>query len=416
MSKKTVPLESVIRKNEDKYWEGKPEKMAFIFNDFKDYAFELFLRGFFDVILLPFLIIKYANFNVIITIVLGVLWCFHAFGFVKLLGRPINRAKEWKDIYYIITDKHFYIQFGGGNDIYYRMYPIDRIGTKVFYRKNPIDSLFSVGTIGISVDDYYEERVISVKDFENVYRIFKGFTDVRKIEERQKAEERAMLEAEEERLQKEKEQEQKQQETNIEKVQKEEKEEALDLNKEYAKNEDLDFYGGSLDDQINNTPKFETYEEYRKRSRDILEESRREELRREAAKRRAAEARYRSQMRQQEAERAKQEEYDLADIEEKEDNDMISSSALSEVMDMQDEFYNSAQSNKGLRGKQKRKPQTKKKNKQINYNIDTAPKPVITENESAKYDGDDPVEINEISKEKATNLDLSVLWSTKKKN
>jgi hypothetical protein len=321
MSKKVEPLEKVIRKNEDKYWEGKPEKLPFIFYDIKDNLLEFCLRGLFDIILLPYLILRFANFNIFITIILGVLWCFHAFGFLKLLYHPISRAKEWKDIYYIITDKHFYIQFGGNNDIYYRMYPIDRIGTKVFYRKNPIDSIFSVGTIGVSVDDYYEERVISVKDFENVYRVFKSFTDVRKLEEKQKAQEQAIFEAEEEKQRMaEEEQKKKDEKYNLDLTKDYEEETEYKKNEEPA-NEEL--FGGTLEDQINNTPKFETYEEYRKRSRDILEESRREELRREAAKRRAAEARYRSKMRQMEAEEAKAEE-DFDD-EEPESADSISS-------------------------------------------------------------------------------------------
>ena len=47
---KTVPLESVIRKNEDIYWKGHPEKLPFIFNDIKYYLHELLLRLIFDII------------------------------------------------------------------------------------------------------------------------------------------------------------------------------------------------------------------------------------------------------------------------------------------------------------------------------------------------------------------------------
>lgn len=177
---KKVALQSVLGPDENIYWQGKPEKIAFALSELKDDIIELTLRILFDLILIPILFINTnAKFGPITFLFLVVLYLFHLKPILDILSRPATKLLEWKNTYYIITDKNIYIQFGI-NHIYYRAYPVDRIGTKVFYRKNKIDITLLVGTIGFSVDDYYEERFISIKDYEDVYKVLRSFASAKK--------------------------------------------------------------------------------------------------------------------------------------------------------------------------------------------------------------------------------------------
>lgn len=178
--KKKIPLESVLRPDENIYWQGKPEKLAFILSSLKNDAGELTLRVVFDLILIPVLFLNTtAELNPSIQIFLILLWLFHLRPILEILSKPALKTVEWKNTYYIITDQNIYIQFGV-NNTYYRAYPVDRIGTKVFYRKNSIDSTLLVGTIGFSVDDYYEERLTSIKNYEDAFKTLKSFAAAKK--------------------------------------------------------------------------------------------------------------------------------------------------------------------------------------------------------------------------------------------
>ena len=395
---KTVPLESVIRKNEDIYWKGHPEKLPFIFNDIKYYLPELLLRLIFDIILCPILIIKYQPFNFMITFILFVLWIFHCMKCFELISRPLTRLNEWKNIYYIITNNHIYIQFGSGEQIYYRMYPIDRIGTKVFYRKNYIDSIFNVGTIGISVDDYYEERLISISGFEDVYQIFKGYTKTRQEQNIEKHQQ--------EMLQEEKEYQEK-----LQKLE-QEKEAELKRQEEIKRlNEEHEAAAISNANEIERDEHFETYEEYKQRSMAVIQESRREEMRKEDAKKRAEEARRRHEMRQAEAAAQKKQEQKIND------EDIMETNAIEEMMNMQEEHLNNTrrpnptvpQSANTPPRKNKKKPGYKfddktRRSKQQN----TIPKSKIKNDGNEKAKAPEPVSDEEIE-----NLDLSVFWKKK---
>lgn len=178
--KKKIPLESVLRPDENIYWQGKPEKLAFILSSLKNDAGELALRVVFDLILIPVLFLNTtAQLNPSIQVFLILLWLFHLKPILEILSKPALKTVEWKNTYYIITDQNIYIQFGV-NNTYYRAYPIDRVGTKVFYRKNSIDSTLLVGTIGFSVDDYYEERLTSIKNYEDAFKTLKSFAAAKK--------------------------------------------------------------------------------------------------------------------------------------------------------------------------------------------------------------------------------------------
>lgn len=178
--KKKVALERVLQPDENIYWQGKPEKMAYILCEFKDELPEVILRSIFDLILLPNLFFNSTiQFQPTLQFLLILLWVWHLKPLAEKCLIPWQKSLEWKNTYYIITDKNIYIQFGT-NQIYYRAYPSDRVGTKVFYRKNKIDSTLFVGTIGFSVDDYYEERIMSIKDYEDVFKILKGFAAQKK--------------------------------------------------------------------------------------------------------------------------------------------------------------------------------------------------------------------------------------------
>lgn len=193
---KKIALQSVLAPDENIYWQGKPEKLAFILSELKDDMVELLLRIIFDLILIPILFINSeTNFGPITFLILVILYILHLKPIINILAKPTIKMLEWKNTYYMITDKNIYIQFGT-NHIYYRAYPSDRIGTKVFYRKNKIDTTLLVGTIGFSVDDYYEERFTSIKDYEDVYKILRSFASAKKeqlqnemIAERQRQEE-----------------------------------------------------------------------------------------------------------------------------------------------------------------------------------------------------------------------------------
>lgn len=188
--KKKIPLESVLNPNENIYWQGKPEKLAFILSGLKNDASELLLRIIIDLILIPVLFLNSnADFSIIVQVILITLWLFHLKPILDILSKPAKKSIEWKNTYYIITDQNIYIQFGT-NNIYYRTYPSDRIGTKVFFRKNKIDSTLLVGTIGFSVDDYYEERLMSIKNYEDAFKVLKTFAAIKKekIQEEMEAE------------------------------------------------------------------------------------------------------------------------------------------------------------------------------------------------------------------------------------
>jgi hypothetical protein len=180
--KKKIALESVLQSDENIYWEGHPEKLPYILYELKDYWSELILRLVFDLVLLPILFINTTyNFNVLSKIILLFLWLWHLTPIIKIMSKPLEKLLEWKNTFYIITDKNIYMQFGK-EQVYYRVYPSNRIGTKVFYRKNKIDSTLFTGTIGFSVDDYYEERFMSIKDYDDVYKVLRSFTNLRKEE------------------------------------------------------------------------------------------------------------------------------------------------------------------------------------------------------------------------------------------
>lgn len=178
--KEKIAIKGILRPDENIYWEGRPEKTAFILSDLKDDFPELTLRIIFDLILIPVLYLNTtANFNILLKMILILLWVLHLKPIIEILSKPSLKALEWKNTYYIITDKNIYIQFGT-NQVYYRAYSTDRIGTKVFYRKNKIDTTLLVGTIGFSVDDYYEERLMSIKNYEDVFKILKSFASYKK--------------------------------------------------------------------------------------------------------------------------------------------------------------------------------------------------------------------------------------------
>ena len=387
MSKTTAPLESVIRRNENIYWQGHPEKLPFMYNNIIDYLPDIVLSLIFNVVLCPILIFKYHPFNIVVSFIIIILWIIQIFKLLQLLSIPLHRKKEWKNIYYIITDKHFYIQFGQNDQIFYRMYPIDRLGTKVFYRKNTIDNIFGVGTIGVSVDDYYEERLISINDFEDVYKIFKGYTDVRKVAENEKKKEEARKEAEEiEREKKE------QEELEKRRKEEEEKQRKLDLEKE-------SMFTDTLDDNINNnTTQTTSYDEYKKRSLEILEEARRNELRKEDARRRAEEARRRHEKRQKEMqqEQAKKDEIGL----------------MPDYLD--DYLMEEEKPQTRNKPKQSTGPKRNGKKPKYKYNDNKKFTTPVAQKEDIKNDGDeDKKPPKKISDKELQTMDLSVLWNKK---
>ena len=183
MSAKRVPLYNVISgEDENIFFEGKPNKTAYVLNSCKE-GFPKFLADiFFKLVLCPFLFLNVANTLPLITqIVIVVLWVLYLIPTFKMLQTPFQKIAEYKNTYYIVTNKAIYIQFGI-NQIYYRIYPNDRIGTRVFYRQNRIDNIFGVGTLGFSVDDYYEERLVSVEDYESLYNVLKEVTNSKREE------------------------------------------------------------------------------------------------------------------------------------------------------------------------------------------------------------------------------------------
>ncbi len=186
MSAKRVPLYNVIGdEDENIFFEGRPNKTAFIINSCKEDFPKFFADVFFKVFLCPFLFTRIApQLPLYTNIVLMVLWVLYLIPTIKMLRIPFLKMAEYKNTYYIVTNKAIYIQFGI-DQIYYRIYPNDRIGTRVFYRQNKIDNIFGVGTLGFSVDDYYEERLISVEDYESLYNVLKEVTNSR-LEELEK--------------------------------------------------------------------------------------------------------------------------------------------------------------------------------------------------------------------------------------
>ena len=183
MSAKKVPLYNVINgEDENIYFEGRPNKTAFVINscreDFPKFAADVF----FKLILCP-LVFERVMYTLPTTtnIFLMVVWFLYLIPTLKMLRIPLLKMAEYKNTYYIVTNKAIYIQFGI-DQIYYRIYPNDRIGTRVFYRQNRIDNIFGVGTLGFSVDDYYEERLVSVEDYESLYNVLKDVTNSKRDE------------------------------------------------------------------------------------------------------------------------------------------------------------------------------------------------------------------------------------------
>ena len=189
-NKRKYSLYSVLGDDENIYFEGKPNKVAYVFNACKDDIPKFIFDVLFKMIIIPlFFMLSADNFELGAKAIIIVLWFLYLLPTLNMLKIPILKMKEYKNTYYIITDKSIYIQFGV-NQIYYRTYPKERIGTKVFYRKNKADDMFGVGTLGFSVDDYYEERIMSVKDYESLYSVLKDITNSRKEEMIREYEER----------------------------------------------------------------------------------------------------------------------------------------------------------------------------------------------------------------------------------
>ncbi len=201
--KPKAPLHNVIMDvNENIMFENSPEKIPYIINSCRDelpkFLFDVLFKLFFIPIIFVNVIDKLSIVAIIIMVALWIVYLIPTFLMVKI---PFEKLREYKNIYYIVTDKAIYIQFGL-KQIYYRIYPNDRIGTKVFYRQNRIDSMFNVGTLGFSVDDYYEERFVSVKDYESLYNVLKEVTNSRKEELLKRQEEREAKKREYEEMQK----------------------------------------------------------------------------------------------------------------------------------------------------------------------------------------------------------------------
>ena len=191
MSKKdNVLLKNIVDGEENTFFEGRPNKTAYVLNACKDDFPKFVLDVFFKCVLIPLLFIQLVPTLPTNIIVVGVIiWTLYLLPTLAMLKTPFVKAKECKNTYYIVTDKAIYIQFGI-DQIYYRKYPNDRIGTRVFYRANKIDNMFGVGTLGFSVDDYYEERITSVADYESLFNVLKDVTNSRKEEQIRRQEER----------------------------------------------------------------------------------------------------------------------------------------------------------------------------------------------------------------------------------
>ena len=188
---KKAPLYNVIMdETENVRFSGQPEKIPYIINSCKEGLPKFCLDVLFKLIFIPVLFFNIADKMPTNALIIAIIiWLCYLYPTLAILKIPFEKAKEYKNIYYIVTDKAIYIQFGI-KQIYYRIYPNDRIGTRVFYRQNRIDSIFNVGTLGFSVDDYYEERFISIKDYESLYNVLRDVTNSKKEELQRLQEER----------------------------------------------------------------------------------------------------------------------------------------------------------------------------------------------------------------------------------
>ncbi len=186
-----APLYNVIMSAEEhEVFSGRPEKIPYIINSCKENLPKFCLDMLFKGIFVPVLFFNVAGTMPVGAFVVAIIvWLLYLCPTLAMLKIPFEKAKEYKNIFYIVTDKAIYIQFGT-KQIYYRIYPNDRIGTRVFYRQNRIDNIFNVGTLGFSVDDYYEERFVSVKNYEWLYNVLKQVTNSRREELQRIQEER----------------------------------------------------------------------------------------------------------------------------------------------------------------------------------------------------------------------------------
>ena len=189
MSKKNnQPLFNIIEDNENIFFSGKPELIPYVINNVSDDIPAFIIEFLFGIIAVPLLaFFAFSSIPKALFALLVILWILSLIPMFGFLSSVFQAIKEHKNVFYIVSDKAIYIQFGT-KTIYYRTYPNDRIGTKVFYRQNFIDDMFGVGTLGFSVDNYYEERIISVKDYESLYNVLKEVTNSRR-EELQKIQE-----------------------------------------------------------------------------------------------------------------------------------------------------------------------------------------------------------------------------------
>ena len=226
MANKREPIYNVIQnpEEESEFFSGKPNKMAYLMNSCKEYFPRFCFDVVFKILFIPFVYFKICNeFTPIANLIIIILWALYLIPTFALLRIPFQKLKEYKHTFYLVTNKAIYIQFGI-DQLYYRVYPNERIGTHVFYRPSKIDNLFGVGTLGFSVDDYYEERINSIEDYESLYNVLKEITNSRKEEliklqeereaKKREFEEQAKLIAQEEmfRLQAEEEEEKKRRE------------------------------------------------------------------------------------------------------------------------------------------------------------------------------------------------------------
>src|SRR5574344_1312951 len=117
--RKKIALESVLKPDENIYWEGKSERLPYLLSEIKDDIPELVLRIIFDLILIPVLFLNTTSeFGVITKIVLIMLWLWHLKPILLILSKPGLKSLEWKNTFYNITDKNIYMQFGT-NQVYY---------------------------------------------------------------------------------------------------------------------------------------------------------------------------------------------------------------------------------------------------------------------------------------------------------
>ena len=181
--RKTIPVKNVLGEDENIYFEGKPNKIAFIVNECNGHIKKIILEILLNFIIMPVLFFAaQETLTLPAKVLIAALWFVNIIFCLEDFGEPFKKARDWENVYYIITDQSIYMQFGY-KKIYYREYPKERIGTKVFYRRNKIDDLFGVGTLGFSVDDYYEERLYSIKDYEDVYTVLKDITNEKREEQ-----------------------------------------------------------------------------------------------------------------------------------------------------------------------------------------------------------------------------------------